>query len=94
VEREVARNAEGRRFTREFFEKAGYAVVPSAANFLMVDIRRDMRPFREACRKQGVITGRPFPPLTNYARVSIGTMDEMKAATNVFASTLATGAGD
>jgi histidinol-phosphate aminotransferase len=93
VEREVARNAEGRRYTREFFEKAGYAVVPSAANFLMVDIRRELRGFREACRQQGVAIGRPFPPFTNYARISIGTMDEMRTATGVFAKVLEASVG-
>ena len=93
VAREVAKNAEGRRYTQAFFEKAGYTVVPSAANFLMVDIRRELRGFREACRQQGVAIGRPFPPLTNYARVSIGTMDEMRTATSVFARVLDSSVG-
>ncbi|HSR16221.1 MAG TPA: aminotransferase class I/II-fold pyridoxal phosphate-dependent enzyme, partial [Gemmatimonadales bacterium] len=93
IEREVARNAEGRSFTRGFFEKAGFTVIPSATNFMMVDIRRDTRQFREACRQQGVAVGRPFPPLMNYTRISIGTMDEMRAATAVFARVLGTSTG-
>jgi len=93
IEREVARNAEGRSFTRGFFEKAGFTVIPSATNFMMVDIRRDTRQFREACRQQGVAVGRPFPPLMNYTRISVGTMDEMRAATAVFARVLDTSTG-
>jgi histidinol-phosphate aminotransferase len=84
VERERARNRAARAFTRRFFESAGYAVVPSETNFLMADIRRDPKEFKEACRREGVLVGRPFPPLATYTRVSIGTMDEMRRATEVF----------
>jgi histidinol-phosphate/aromatic aminotransferase/cobyric acid decarboxylase-like protein len=37
----------------------------------------------------GVYVGRDFPPLTNWARVSIGTADEMRAANEVFRTILA-----
>jgi histidinol-phosphate aminotransferase len=89
VAREQRLNAEARAFTQRFFESAGYRVTPSAANFLMVDIRRDPKAFQDACRLQDVLVGRPFPPLATQARVSIGTMDEMRAATDVFRRVLA-----
>ncbi|MBW7933583.1 MAG: histidinol-phosphate aminotransferase family protein [Gemmatimonadaceae bacterium] len=85
---EQRRNREAKAFTRAFFEKAGYDVGVSETNFLMIDLRRDMRPVREACRREGVAVGRPFPPLTNWLRVSIGTMDEMQRATEVFRKVL------
>ncbi len=81
-------NHEAREFTRSWFERAGYTVAPSEANFLMADIRRDAAGFQQACRTQNVQVGRPFPPLNSHARVSIGTMDEMRAATEVFARVL------
>lgn len=84
IERERRRNTEARRYTSDFFSGMGYQVAPSAANFVMVDVRRDARAFREACRARGVAVGRPFPPLTTHARISIGTMDEMRAAAVVF----------
>ena len=56
----------------------------------MVDIRRDPKTFGDACRKLGVLVGRPFPPLKTQLRVSVGTMDEMRAATEVFRRVLAT----
>lgn len=80
---EQKRNREAKAFTRAWFEKAGYPVGASDTNFLMIDIRRDMRPVREACRKEGIAVGRPFPPLTTHLRISIGTLDEMKKATEV-----------
>lgn len=80
---EQKRNREAKAFTRAWFEKAGFEVGASDANFLMIDIRRDMRPVRDACRKEGIAVGRPFPPLTTHLRISIGTMDEMQKATDV-----------
>jgi histidinol-phosphate aminotransferase len=87
--RERRLNHEAREFTRRFFESAGYAVAPSRANFLMADIRRDAKRFQEACRAHDVLVGRPFPPLATHTRVSIGTMDEMRAAVDVFRRVLA-----
>jgi len=84
VDREVRLNAEARAFTRKAFLDWGYTCPPSETNFIFVDIRRDARDFQEACRKLDVLVGRPFPPLTNYARISIGTMDEMRQAVEVF----------
>ncbi len=81
---EQKRNREAKAFTRAFFEKAGYEVGASDTNFLMINLRRDMRPVRAACRKEGFAVGRPFPPLDTWLRVSVGTMDEMKQATEVF----------
>ena len=84
VERERRLNREARDYTRRFFEGAGYRVAASEANFLMADIRRDAKGFQAACREHDVRVGRAFPPLATHARVSIGTMDEMRAAVQVF----------
>jgi histidinol-phosphate aminotransferase len=86
---EQKRNRESKAYTRAFFEKAGYEVGVSDANFLMVNLRRDIRPVRAACRREGFAVGRPFPPLDNWLRISIGTMDEMRQATEVFRKVLA-----
>lgn len=84
VTEEQRRNREARAFTRRVFESAGYQVGPSDTNFLMIDLRRDAQPTRVACARNGVAVGRPFPPLTNWLRVSIGTLDEMQRASEVF----------
>ena len=88
VDAERARNHAAREFTRRFFVDAGYAPAASDANFMIVDLRRDVRGFRTACRAAGVAVGRPFPPLLTHARVTIGTMDEMRQATDVFRTVL------
>ena len=89
MRREQAMNREVRAFTTKWFTDEGYTVVPSQTNFILVDIRRDSRAFRDACRAQGAAVGRPFPPLTNYSRISMGSMDEMRRATEIFRRVLA-----
>jgi histidinol-phosphate aminotransferase len=55
----------------------GYSVIPSETNFFMVHLRRPVQPVIEDFLKKGVQVGRPFPPMTEHLRVSIGTPDEM-----------------
>lgn len=55
----------------------GYETIPSQANFFMVGLRRDVQPVIQAFREQGVLVGRPFPPMTTHLRVSVGVPEEM-----------------
>jgi histidinol-phosphate aminotransferase len=88
VARERKLNREARAFTQSFFQRAGFAVARSETNFVMVDIRRPIDEFKKACEARGVAVGRPFPPLTQHARISIGTAEEMRRAVSVFADVL------
>jgi histidinol-phosphate aminotransferase len=89
VARQVALNVEARAFTRRALEAAGFQVVPPAGNFMMVNIRRDAKAFQDACGKKGLMVGRPFPPLTTYSRISVGTLDEMQRAVAIVKDVLA-----
>jgi len=89
IDAERARNTEVRTFTTRFFEGLGYRVLPSQTNFVFVEIGRPSKEFKEACAKHKVMVGREFPPLEKtYARVSLGTLDEMKRANHVFTEVL------
>jgi histidinol-phosphate/aromatic aminotransferase/cobyric acid decarboxylase-like protein len=55
----------------------GYEVIPSEANFFMVNVGRDITPIIEDFKKREVLVGRKFPPMNNWLRVSIGTEPEM-----------------
>ncbi|HLG04735.1 MAG TPA: aminotransferase class I/II-fold pyridoxal phosphate-dependent enzyme [Gemmatimonadales bacterium] len=55
----------------------GYETIPSEGNFFMVHLRKPVQPVIEEFRKKGVLVGRPFPPMLEHLRVSIGTPDEM-----------------
>jgi histidinol-phosphate aminotransferase len=89
LEQERKRNEEVRTFTRSFFEGQGVRATDSQANFLFLDPGMSAEAFQSACAQEGVLVGRTFPPLTDHARVSLGTMDEMKRATEAFARVLA-----
>jgi len=62
----------------------GYRYIPSHANFMMIDLRREVRPVINALRSRGVEVGRPFPPLPNFMRVTIGTGPQMKQFMTAF----------
>jgi len=81
-------NREAREFTQKALANLGYPSGPSATNFIFVPIRRDSKEFADACAKHNILVGRPFPPLTQYGRISISTMDNMKAAADVFKAVL------
>jgi histidinol-phosphate aminotransferase len=87
--KQVALNKEARAYTVKSLTDAGFKVLPTQANFVMVDVKRDASSFQGLCREQGVMIARAFPPLTTHARVSIGTMDEMKRAMAVMLPLLA-----
>lgn len=55
------------------------------ANFVMIDVRRDVREVIPELVRRGVAPGRPFPPLTHMLRVSIGTAAEMEKFKRAFA---------
>lgn len=71
----------------------GYATIPSDANFFMVHLRRPVQPVVEEFRKKGVIVGRPFPPMTEHLRVSIGTPEEMGRFMTAFKEVFPTAVG-
>ena len=86
---EVKRNTEVRKYTVDFFRSHGFWVADSQTNFIFAKTNTPAKDFREACAKHKIIVGRDFPPFEKtHARISIGTMDEMKRATKVFTDVL------
>ena len=77
ADRVRSRTLDLRRRTTAELDGMGFKVVPSEANFFMVHIRRQVQPVIDAFRTRGVLVGRPFPPMLEHLRVSIGTPDEM-----------------
>jgi histidinol-phosphate aminotransferase len=55
----------------------GYEVLPSEANFFMVGLKREVSAVAPEFQKRDVLVGRPFPPMTQHLRVSVGTQAEM-----------------
>jgi histidinol-phosphate aminotransferase len=92
IEQERARNTAVRKYTVDFFTALGYKVADTQTNFVFVELGRPAKDFREACEKQRVMVGRDFPPYEKtHARISIGTMEEMRRASEVFRQVLGKG---
>jgi histidinol-phosphate aminotransferase len=81
--------------TTSDLQSLGYSVIPSEANFFMVHIKRPVQPVIEEFRRRKVLVGRPFPPMLEHLRVSVGTADEMNrfivAFKEIFRGTASTG---
>jgi len=71
----------------------GYNVIPSEANFFMVNIRRPVNTVTGEFRRRGVLVGRPFPPMNDYLRVSVGDAGEMGRFLAAFKEILPAGNG-
>jgi histidinol-phosphate aminotransferase len=82
---EVAENARVRAFVVDAFRDLGYDLSVPHSNFVFVDLGRPASTFRQRCAELKVAVGRDFPPLEQtHSRVSLGTMEEMEQAVDVF----------
>jgi len=82
-------NKRVRDWTQAQFKEMGFDSPESQTNFIFVNIGRPAVVFRDACRAQGVAVGRDFPPMEKtYARISLGTMEDMQKAMVVFRQVL------
>ena len=71
--------------TTQVLESWGYATIPSQTNFFMVSLGdRTVQPVIEEFRKRGILVGRPFPPMLNHMRVSVGTPEDMEKFMRAF----------
>jgi len=83
------RNKAVRDMTTKWFADRGMKPTDCQANFMFVDIGTPAKAFREACRAKGVMVARDFPPFEKtHARITLGTMDEMTKAVQVFGEVL------
>ncbi|HKO54907.1 MAG TPA: aminotransferase class I/II-fold pyridoxal phosphate-dependent enzyme [Thermoanaerobaculia bacterium] len=78
------RNAQAKAWLTRELESMGHHVLPSEANFVMVDTGRDVRPLIASMRERGVHVGRLFPALPQYMRVTVGRPEELRRFAEVF----------
>jgi histidinol-phosphate aminotransferase len=67
-----------------WLKERGVKYIEPHANFMMIDCGRNAKEFISAMPRLGVAPGRPFPPLDNMLRVTIGTDAEMAKFRDVF----------
>jgi histidinol-phosphate aminotransferase len=84
------RNKAVREMVTKWFADRGMKPTDCQANFMFVNIGTPAKAFREACRAKNVMVARDFPPFhQTHARITLGTMEEMQKAVQVFGEVLA-----
>jgi histidinol-phosphate aminotransferase len=78
VENGRKNNSEVRKYVCGELDKLKFSYIPSHANFMMIDVRREVKPLIAAFKEKKVQVGRLFPPLPNFMRVTIGTRPQME----------------
>ena len=84
VENGRKNNSDVRKFVCGELDKLKFTYIPSHANFMMIDMRREVKPIIAAFKDKKVQVGRLFPPLPNFMRVTIGTKPQMERFLAVF----------
>jgi histidinol-phosphate aminotransferase len=88
VEQGRRRNTEVKNYVYSEIDKTGYKFIPSHANFMMIDLRREVKPVIAAMRDRSVQVGRVFPAMPNFMRVTVGTRPQMEAFVTAFRSVM------
>ena len=74
----ILRNANDRAVFMREAAKRKLETIPSWANFVMFNTLRPVKTVIEHFKQNNIRIGRPFPPMETYARISLGTPEEMK----------------
>jgi histidinol-phosphate aminotransferase len=74
----LRKNKESLAIVEDMHEELGHRYVKSKANFTFFETGRDINKVRAAFLNEGIMVGRPFPPMLNWLRVSMAKPDEMR----------------
>jgi histidinol-phosphate aminotransferase len=75
--RSVKVNDEAKKIATSTLDDLGLEYIPTQTNFIMHRINGDLQAYIGRMREAGVRVGRPFPPMTDWNRVSFGLPEEM-----------------
>ncbi|MGH9669963.1 MAG: aminotransferase class I/II-fold pyridoxal phosphate-dependent enzyme [Terriglobales bacterium] len=81
--------ARTRRDLCDWLRQKSVPYIEPYANFIMINIQRDVRSFSAEMFRRGVAVGRPFPTASQMLRVTIGTDQEMARFREVFSQVYA-----
>jgi len=89
LQQTISVNAQGMQQLTDGFKQLGLEWIPSAGNFVSVDLRQPGQPIYEALLRKGVIV-RPVGnyELPNHLRISIGTQSENQLFLQALADTI------
>lgn len=80
----IRKNRESLDIVEGLFDELGHRYIKSHANFTFVYTGRDIREVNQEFRAENCMVGRPFPPLTDWMRVSMAKPEEMQYFAQVY----------
>lgn len=72
----LQKNREAKQMIYQTLDDLKLPYVQSHTNFIFFKTGRDINEIQNAMKKQNVLVGRPFPPFTDWCRISTGTIEE------------------
>lgn len=75
----VMRNANDRAVFLHEAKMRKIPAITSWTNFVMIDCLRPVKRVIDYFKTNSILIGRPFPPMDTWARISLGTPEQMKA---------------
>ncbi|MCG8467234.1 MAG: aminotransferase class I/II-fold pyridoxal phosphate-dependent enzyme [Gemmatimonadetes bacterium] len=73
----VESNNEAKRIIKDALGQLDIEVLPSQTNFVMHRIKGELADYNERMFEAGFNVGRPFPPMTDWSRLSMGLPEDM-----------------
>jgi len=80
----LRKNRESLNIVEGAMDEMGIRYIKSNANFTFIETGRDVVEVQKAFRDEGIMVGRPFPPMTNWLRVSMAKPQEMRYFVQVY----------
>lgn len=74
----LQKNKEARQMIESTLDQLGLEYLPSQANFVFFNAKRDVAQLAKSFQEKGIVIGRPFPPLNEWCRISTGTLEEVE----------------
>ena len=74
----IKKNNEALQIVTDHLDSKGIKYLPSHTNFVFLKTGMDIKEFQKRMEKHGVKVGRPFPPYTDWCRLSMAKPEEMK----------------
>ena len=71
-------NEQVRSATFAWLDRNGYSYIPSVSNCFLLETKRPAKEVIAAMAQQNVIIGRVWPAMPTYARITVGTSEEME----------------
>ena len=80
----LRKNSESLSIVEKTFDAVGAKYIKSNANFTFVHTGRDINEVRQEFYEAGIMVGRPFPPMTDWLRVSMAKPEEMEYFSQIY----------